>query len=428
MNKEEKGAGNFRKRMAEYREPAPENLWAELEKELNRPKIVPIYRRYAAVAAVVTVAVLSSAVLWWINSSSTEYVKEISNTIAEVKPVQISKPDVPSVDKEKEFVMKQHLSDRKLIAKAEKEESEYMPLVATVSANEEQPQETEPTVEKTVNKEEKLHEEKNSSRKSAPSVRRSFYDASSDNYRNFAGKKKKGGWEISVAVGNTPNVSRQGSGYTSLQGRKVTMIASIAEFGQPLIEPMTPIAGAYNQLVANNVDKEVQSKAEHKMPITTGISVRKNLTDRWAIESGITYTLLSSELWSGTEHNYYETEQKLHYIGIPLKGIYRLWENNLFSVYVSAGGAVEKCVSGKQNTVCTIDGVDKGVERNDVKVDELQWSVFSAVGAQVKLLKNFGVYLEPGINYYFKDGSDIQTVRKEHPLNFNLQMGVRFSF
>ena len=103
MNKEDKWAGNFRKRMAEYREPAPEDLWAELEKELNRPKIVPMYRRYVAVAAVVTVAVLSSAVLWWINSSSTEYVKEISNTIAEVKPVQISKPDVPSVDKEKEL-------------------------------------------------------------------------------------------------------------------------------------------------------------------------------------------------------------------------------------------------------------------------------------------------------------------------------------
>ena len=51
-----------------------------------------------------------------------------------------------------------------------------------------------------------------------------------------------------------------------------------------------------------------------------------------------------------------------------------------------------------------------------------------AVGAQVNFTRQIGLYIEPGIAYYFDDGSDIETFRKEHPLNFNLQLGLRFSF
>ena len=45
-----------------------------------------------------------------------------------------------------------------------------------------------------------------------------------------------------------------------------------------------------------------------------------------------------------------------------------------------------------------------------------------------KLASHISLYAEPGIVYYFDDGSDISTIRKEKPFNINLQAGLRFNF
>ena len=45
----------------------------------------------------------------------------------------------------------------------------------------------------------------------------------------------------------------------------------------------------------------------------------------------------------------------------------------------------------------------------------------------VKITEKLGIYAEPGVVYYFDDGSNVNTIRKEHPFNFNIQLGVRFT-
>lgn len=67
-------------------------------------------------------------------------------------------------------------------------------------------------------------------------------------------------------------------------------------------------------------------------------------------------------------------------------------------------------------------------ESESLDIDPLQWSVMAALGAQVNFTKQVGLYVEPGVAYYFDDKSGIETIRKEHPFNFNLQLGMRFSF
>lgn len=51
-----------------------------------------------------------------------------------------------------------------------------------------------------------------------------------------------------------------------------------------------------------------------------------------------------------------------------------------------------------------------------------------ALGAQYNINRKVGVYVEPGIAYYFDDGSSVQTIRKENPCNFTLQAGLRLSY
>ena len=58
----------------------------------------------------------------------------------------------------------------------------------------------------------------------------------------------------------------------------------------------------------------------------------------------------------------------------------------------------------------------------------LQFSVSGAVGAQFNATMLIGVYVEPGVAYFFDDGSDVQTIRKDTPFNFNLQAGIRFTY
>lgn len=64
---------------------------------------------------------------------------------------------------------------------------------------------------------------------------------------------------------------------------------------------------------------------------------------------------------------------------------------------------------------CRKDEQFSGGEEN-VKVKPLQWSLSAAAGAQFKITEKLGIYAEPGVVYYFDDGSNVNTIRKEHPL------------
>lgn len=164
------------------------------------------------------------------------------------------------------------------------------------------------------------------------------------------------------------------------------------------------------------------------MPVTVGAMVKWRFTDRWALESGVTYTYLSSNFRTGSDDSYSEWEQKLHYVGIPLKVHRMLWENRRLSFYTSAGGMVEKCISGSEEGLDVAGVVKAKAARTSLDIDALQWSVMAAAGVQLNVTRWLGMYVEPGVAYYFDDGEKIETIRKEHPLNFNLQFGLRYSF
>ena len=41
--------------------------------------------------------------------------------------------------------------------------------------------------------------------------------------------------------------------------------------------------------------------------------------------------------------------------------------------------------------------------------------------------KEVGIYAEPGVGYYFDNGSDVKTAYSDNPLNFNMKLGLRYS-
>lgn len=177
-----------------------------------------------------------------------------------------------------------------------------------------------------------------------------------------------------------------------------------------------------------NQGKSVKTEYKHRLPVRVGLNVAYRLTDRLSVESGVSYTRLSSDMKDGTKNNYSSSSQKLDYIGVPLNVKYRAFGYRRLSVYASAGLLTEKCVSGKTTHEYVISGEKKKKhEAEDVAAKPWQLSVNAALGAQFDVLRNVGVYVEPGVSYYFDDRSPLSTIYKEKPLNFNLNLGVRYT-
>lgn len=176
-----------------------------------------------------------------------------------------------------------------------------------------------------------------------------------------------------------------------------------------------------------NQGKSVKTEYKHRLPVRVGLNVAYRLTDRLSVESGVSYTRLSSDMKDGTKDNYSSGSQKLDYIGVPLNVKYRAFGYRRLSVYASAGLLTEKCVSGKTTHEYVISGEKKKHEAEDVAAKPWQLSVNAALGAQLDVLRNVGVYIEPGVSYYFDDRSQLSTIYKEKPLNFNLNLGVRYT-
>ena len=163
----------------------------------------------------------------------------------------------------------------------------------------------------------------------------------------------------------------------------------------------------------------------HHQPIRFGLLLRYAFNDRWSIESGLSYAQLSSNINYTFTSYIIEIEQRLKYIGIPVNVNYQLWSSRYFSVYASVGGMAEKMVEGKQHMVATKPS--KQVEDGSVSIRPLQFSVNGGMGAEFKLVDWMSLYAEPGVGYWFDNGSDVPTYYQDKPFSFNLNVGLRFT-
>lgn len=175
-----------------------------------------------------------------------------------------------------------------------------------------------------------------------------------------------------------------------------------------------------------NRDEETKTEYEHHLPIRIGLSVAYALTDRLSISSGLTYTRLSSDIKDASRESKYIGEQRLHYVGIPVNVSYKVASFRWLGLYGTAGVLAEKCVSGTTDEGYVENNTMKYTNTQDISSKPLQMSVNAGVGIQFDFIDNVGIYAEPGLSYYFDDGSALQTIYKEKPLNFNLNVGVRF--
>lgn len=148
---------------------------------------------------------------------------------------------------------------------------------------------------------------------------------------------------------------------------------------------------------------------DHHQPISFGLNVRKAVSKNISAESGVVFTMLVSDV------NGSNKKQRLYYVGIPIKGNWTYLKRKQFEMYLTGGGMVEKCIYAR-------------LSGEKLKLNKLQFSVSGGTGVAYELVKHLSIYGEAGVSYYFDDGSNIQSIRKDKPCNINLQAGIRLSY
>lgn len=207
--------------------------------------------------------------------------------------------------------------------------------------------------------------------------------------------------------------------------------ARLAEAGMVKTEVLNSSHGEVIDKLSSSsplsVRKQTETKLNHRVPVTIGVGVQYELTDRWALETGATYTYLHSTGRSEGVFSY-QTSQELHYVGVPLTASYKFIDGNRFELYARAGGAIERAVAAKRvQTVGTTDENLSNSTSQKIDCKGVQLSATVAVGAELKLSQRVGIYAEAGAGYFF-DNNQPLSYRTEHPLSLTLQAGARLHF
>jgi hypothetical protein len=166
----------------------------------------------------------------------------------------------------------------------------------------------------------------------------------------------------------------------------------------------------------------------HNLPLSFGVTVKKELSRSVAIESGIVYTFISTK-FNRDDYPRSKADLNLHYIGIPLNIHTSLYKARLsqWEVYLSTGGMVEKGILAQLKQKTYYDDIAnemKTVASNE-KINGLQWSVGISPGIDYKIHKNYSVYFEPKLSYYFDNDQPV-SARTEHPVVVSINAGVRY--
>ena len=170
-------------------------------------------------------------------------------------------------------------------------------------------------------------------------------------------------------------------------------------------------------------EKTANRYDSHYLPFTISVAAQHRFNNHLGIESGLNYTLLSSQFVLGEINAGIVDNQKIHYLGIPLKVSYNWLNSKHWDIYSSAGFTFEFPVNA---TLSTDYRLKKSLYfKTESFKAPCQWSMSAGAGVQYNIGSHFGIFAEPNVQYFIPNGSDIKTYRTEHPFSITLPIGIR---
>ena len=150
------------------------------------------------------------------------------------------------------------------------------------------------------------------------------------------------------------------------------------------------------------------SYAHLPLPFEFGLNISWDAMENLQLATGLQYTLLISNC--GMPDMSF-TQQRVHYLGIPLTASYIHHFGKYFSLYAGGGCLVEKCIYANR-------GNQRLYEKG------LQFAISASAGAQVDIGRHFGLFAEPQFRYYLTE-STFTTRRSTSPFCVGINLGLR---
>ena len=414
----------LRHKFDNYEEPASENLWKSIERDVNAIDMKRRMRRNVARIASIAacLALITGSYILLHNDGQ---LPETSLQPAQ----QIASTTIPS-DSSQEYSATEKIQEEKHIATAERRvNARICNITPTGKSTDKQA----PAMTTTV----KEPKEQTNGQDRKEDVRTSTTPANTaDNNASFIGKyarnervnnkqtgKRKFG--VSVKVDNGFFAQNSSNGGFMPMDRQEHPI-----FG-PLYSSSKDDAAfnsSYAEMVANNTERPTRTDLQYDIPVTASAMFRYNISKRWSVDAGLSFTRTGASWRSGSESHYYRSKQKAYFIGIPASINFTIFDSRYFSIYALAGGSVEKCVAGNISTLL-VGGLENSNpnKKEDLPEHPWQFSISAGVGLQFNITRQYSLFAEPKAAYYFDTAKDI-LLRKDNTPQFNLSVGMRFNY
>lgn len=160
----------------------------------------------------------------------------------------------------------------------------------------------------------------------------------------------------------------------------------------------------------------------HYMPATLTLLAHYTQSKRLGIETGVSYMRLVSDFEKDTNKTVTRGQlQTIHYLGIPIKGIYNLVTIKGWNLYGNLGATMGIPIHSQFNT--------SGFPQDTTNIHvPLLWSFSTGLGLQYNITPHIGIFAEPSIQYYLPSHSGLETYCTEHPYTFSLPLGIKISW
>lgn len=394
MKQQDDWTQQLRRQLADSESAVPEGLWDNIEASLPRqrkPATVVWLRRTLAVAA--SVLLLVGIALYWPEQTDTVALYEQPNEEStpaetllsrEVEPPGLKPSLAQNRSTKRPKGRLNHLGERKAnittlhpTSLDEAEETDELPEEKTeATSTEKQPSAVHKEYPSENNKRRKEQKTMLSSEKRAP--------------------------KLMLALNGSSNLGNLNSTSPVLMSHEMAL--------------------RYSPLMSRSDENiyltDYSEEEDHAAPITFGLTATYPLARHWLLSSGITYTLTSSKFTTHIRGQEVTRSQHVDYIGIPLNLHYSVWQHRRWLLYGSAGMQADFCIKAKSKQ----DGIKTEMEK-----DRMRWSAHLAAGVQFNLWPTSGIYIEPGLRYYFDNGSPLRNAMSERPLDFSMQVGYRLT-
>ena len=415
----------LKQKMAGYEERPSDELWAALSEKAglqeSRRKVIPVWFWGLSAAAALMAGIF---VVTKVNDKSVNALGGITADVAVSETVVADEP-AESVQAAIKPVMRSEKAESSLIAEAVPIESRVGAGVVEDSAEsvdtsvlENQDVDAVP-VESSVS----AVAEDVTSVKAEEHAAMSWDEYLKETPSEKARAKRSGGFSAGILAGGAVGGNTFGSKPTAMVMGANPLAAGVTKTDW-IDKDSKASAIVYNQ-------PEVQEEYSHKIPVKVGLTARYNITGRLGVETGLTYSILSSSVKIGnseTGKNWSTGSQTLHYLGIPLNISFNILNSRYVNVYVTGGGMMEKSISGSIKTDEYVDGKFDRTLTTNISPKGLQWSVNAAAGIQANILPQLGFFVEPGVSHHFKNGSRVRSIYTDKPTDFSLGFGLRYSF